>query len=120
VNGCTILRVHLRLFVLSAVAAGDGFQWGLLVDNNGITGGGGAGGADDPVAFPYLSWIINRREGAHPGYSFVGPNNQFEVDLRAKRKLSQLDETLLLCVNNTGAAAALNTYAYARVLLAQP
>jgi hypothetical protein len=41
-------------------------------------------------------------------------------DIKARRKLHQLDDTLLLCVFNTGAVANLTLSVYMRVLLLKP
>jgi hypothetical protein len=49
-----------------------------------------------------------------------GPNNQFEVDVRSRRVVKGAENTLAVSVDNTGAAASLNTYFYVRTLLALP
>jgi hypothetical protein len=120
--GTTILRTHLKLFVTSAVAAGDGFKAGLIVTSLGNVGGYTTGGGVffDPVDSPYLPWMLVMREGAHPGYGTTSPNANLEYDIKAKRRVPQLDSTLILSVVNTGAVAALTYSVYARVLLAMP
>jgi len=121
--GTTVLRVHCRLFVTSAVAAGDGFKWGIIVapaDQAGAYATGAGTHSVNPVDQPYANWLMVNREGAHPGYALCGPNNQFAVDVRAKRKIGNAQSSLFLSVANTGAAASLVYSFYSRVLIALP
>jgi hypothetical protein len=117
------MRVHLRLFVLSAVAAGDGFNWGIIVAPQSAMYANQVSNAANvwsSVFHPNREWMFIRREGAHPGYSFTGPNNQFELDIKSRRVVKGSESTLAISIDNTGAAASLNTYIYARLLLALP
>jgi hypothetical protein len=116
------MRTHLRLWVTTAVAAGDGFQFGIEVGGlNDIAVNVASGsGIDNPIAQPYLDWMLVDQAYARPGYSLYGPNNQVMVDLKSRRRLADLDRTLILSINNTAAVAALSVAIFSRVLLALP
>jgi hypothetical protein len=123
--GHTVMATHLLLNVTSAVAAGDGFKFGVGVfGTNQVQTVPFAFGASvvflNPMDVPYEKWMFIQQRGAHPGYSFTGPNNNLPFDIRSKRKIAQIDQTLVLSVANTGAVANLVLAIYARVLLSLP
>jgi hypothetical protein len=121
-NETSIMRVHLKIQIASAVAAGDGFKIGLLTGQINTVGAyaGGVPSTPDPLALPYLDWMWLEQFGAHPGYSNTGPNNQVIRDIKSRRRIRELNDTLLISIYNTGAVANLSAVVYCRVLLGLP
>jgi hypothetical protein len=64
--------------------------------------------------------MIVREWNAHPAYSLTSPNNQWEVDLKSKRKLHELGDTLLYVFENRDATATISLTFKARSLLMLP
>jgi len=119
VLGTTVLITHLKWFVTSAVANGDGFGLGLIVDDLGNVFTSQVNGYNT-LDTPYEDWMLADRMGAHPAYGMTTSNNQGEIHLRSKRKIEDLNRSLLLVTKNSGATASLSIAIFARVLLALP
>jgi len=122
ISGATISRIHLRINVSSAVAAGDGFIWALGVMPKGNVGGYSTGGGVfiNPIDTSMFPWMMIDQRGAHPGYSTSGPNNNLEYDIRVKRRIHGIQESLVFSAVNTGAVANLSLVTFFRILLAMP
>jgi hypothetical protein len=123
--GATVVRVHLRTWITSAVVVGDGATDALIVDqlDETIAGPGAALTAAhvlSPTPQPNADWMIVREWNAHPAYSLTSPNNQWEVDLKSKRKLHELGDTLLYVFENRDATATISLTFKARSLLMLP
>ncbi len=123
--GCTVMRCHLRLSPTTAVAAGDSFRWGLIVDHVGsvqttayVTGT--LPNFPNPVDTPLAEWMMITREYARPGFSIPGSNNVLDYDIRAKRKIDEIQNTLVLSIATVAAGASLSVAVYSRALLALP
>jgi hypothetical protein len=123
VNGATVMRTHLVVWPATAVAAADAIRLGLMVTGTNEVQASFALGAtafNNPTDFPYLDWMYSRKFRATPTLNPWGSTNEMSVDLRSKRKMEDLADTLLLSVVNTNSGVALNVDVSARVLLALP
>ena len=93
-QGVTVARIHLRLAVLNVVAAADQVAIGIIRGQNtdvGVT----VAGAPEPLADPYEDWLWwSVFTADHNGMFFLGGSNNFEVDIRSKRKFAGLQESL--------------------------
>jgi hypothetical protein len=123
--GATVVRTHIRTWVTTAVVNGDGLTDALIVDqvDETVAGPGAlltAAHILSPTPQPNADWMLLREQNAHPGYSFWGPNNQWETDIRSKRKLHELGDTLLYVIENRDATATVGITFHSRVLLMLP
>lgn len=119
-TGITLQRLHLDVWVTSAVVAGDGIAIGVAVDDIGEAIGAtalGAAHAWNPVDQPYLSWAVYNRFNAHPHYSFQGAVDNLKFDVRSRRKIP-FGDTLLLSLVNIDASAAVSWAWHSRALIA--
>lgn len=120
-SGVTVVRSHVRIWVTSAVVVGDGLLHGLIVDDVGnllpVSETFGAGTAINPQDNPYATWMSYQRWNAHPTYNFAGSINQWELDVRSKRKVP-FGDTLILTLGNVDASAAVSFSVHSRALLA--
>ena len=103
-QGVTVARIHLRLSVASTVTKNDAVAWGIIRGQNTDVGVNIAG-APQPIADPYEDWLMWEQPQADAGAFFwPGGGNVYHYDIRAKRKLMQLQESLNLVwmVQNAG------------------
>jgi len=122
INGVTIMRTHLRFWPATAVAAADVLYYGLMVmGSNQIQPSFvlGASAVNNPSDDPYLDWMISDVREARPTYG-VSSTNEINLDLRSKRKMEDLQETLGLSVVAKTVGASLSVDVFARTLLALP
>ena len=92
--GCTVARIHLRLSVITAVVASDNFTVGVIKGQDTDVGTTIAG-APQPLTHPYEDWLYWSAFAAGTGATiFPGGGNTYEIDIRAKRKLEELNENL--------------------------
>jgi len=121
VFGCTVARIHLRLNALTAVAASDNFAVGVIKGQDTDVGATIAG-APTPITHPYEDWLWWSSFYADTnGHFFPGGGNVYEVDIKAKRKLSELNENLNIVAVSTNATAFPQQVDYsASVLLMLP
>lgn len=125
VSGATIARIHLYLSISTAVTTGDGFNIGILVDQvDEVAPSPGVPSSTahmvNTVSSPNADWMLFRIYDATPGYSLTSPNENFEFDVRAKRRLKEIGDTLLFCFDNVDAAATVGWFIHARTLLMMP
>ena len=97
--GATVMRTHLQLSAFGTVTAGNNFYFGLRVGNNNEVQ---AFTADttlmaDPANQPELDWMWWEHAQAAPVYDQGGTNILIR-DIKAKRKVQELDQTYLLCL----------------------
>jgi hypothetical protein len=123
-QGVTVTRSHITLAVVSETAAGDVFSWGVLRGQNTDIGTNVAG-APTPSADPYDDWMIWRTETAADGLAqnhyWMGSSNVSEWDLKAQRRLEELQMTCNLVIQRISvAAASLHIQVAASVLLKLP
>jgi hypothetical protein len=123
-QGVTITRIHLSVSVLSDVSPSDTFAWGIVRGQSSDLGSNVAG-APIPAASPYADWMLWRTEYASylsPGNGayFAGGGNHFEIDLKAQRRLEELDMTCNLVVQRIDTGADLDIVYTASVLLKLP
>lgn len=125
VLGATVIRAHLTLTPLT-VAAGDNFFVGLFVDNLDSVGIFTAvTGANVPSASSEknLDWMMWEHRITSPGdnkYNYHAANNHVVWDVRSKRKVQELQQTLIHSWAPTGVAAGFNAQLQGRVLVALP
>jgi hypothetical protein len=95
-------------------------EWGLLVDDINEA----PATFPNPSGTPYADWMINRTEyvafsGSQPAW-INGPGSE-QVDIRSKRKLTQIQRTLWFAANgNLSGATALTLRYHFRILLLLP
>lgn len=123
IAGATVVRIHSRLWITSSVVVGDGISWSFIVaNNNQATAGAGvplsSPRALNPTFQPQADWLMYQKFNAHPNYSFTGGGANLELDIKSRRRLPELDETLLMIVENIDASAAINFSWHTRALLA--
>ena len=115
--GVTVIRTHVHIAIQTGLAAGVGWRFGLIIGRNTDVGVNVAG-QQDP-SNPELDWMyLDRVYGTFSGAT-ADAQRLFEVDLRAKRRMQELNQAYLLCQTNT-TAAAVNVAVWARTLLALP
>ena len=104
--GTTVARIHLRLSVVSATVTADQFGIGIIKGQDtdvGVT----VAGAPAPTTHPYEDWLYwsiytaNVGSGSGAGYFLGGTGSSELIDVKAKRKLEDLDECLNLAYNTT-------------------
>jgi len=118
-QGITIMRIH-QTFVTAAVQAaviGSHLVQGFVVD---VTG-------EDPVTQPYADWMLNKYTWAGTGASGLltaGAVVGGENDIRSKRKVDEIGQSLFHCMRwqpgATGSETTATVNAHFRVLLALP
>lgn len=123
VTGATVVRIHGRTWITSAVVVGDGLSDALIVDQVDETEAGpglptSTAHVLSPAFSPEADWMLYRQWNAHPAYSFHSPNNQWETDVRSRRRLKEVGDTLLYVFENRDASAVVSFAAHFRVLLA--
>jgi hypothetical protein len=127
-QGVTVTRTHLNISVTNVINSGDTFSWGLIRGQNTDVGGVIAG-APVPDLDPYEDWLwwsfeqaASSSSGAVTGaHFFPGGSNNQRIDVRAQRKLPDLQMTYNLVVKRqTVVAASLNLQITASVLLKLP
>jgi hypothetical protein len=69
---------------------------------------------------PNADWMLFDQRDAHPGYNFFGPNNLWTYDVKAKRRLKEIGDTLLFLFENRDATATVGWHIHARTLLMMP
>jgi hypothetical protein len=123
--GATVARTHIYVAITTAVVNGDGISFLLRVDDINET----AAGPGVPVVTahipsgtetPHADWMLFDQRDAHPGYSFTGPNNLLVFDIRSKRRLKEMGDTLLFGLENRDATATVGWHIHARTLLMMP
>jgi hypothetical protein len=113
--GATVMRTHMTLQLNPYVALGDSFTIGIIVGRLSDV----AARLPSPAADPEVDWMLLRQGKATYSGAAIDATREIEIDLRAKRKLQELDQTLLLCVLNGTAQGSFLAH-YTRVLLALP
>jgi len=117
-QGITIMRTHIAFatFLHSAAIANDGVALGLLVDDTAQTT------ATLNTSMAYKDWMLltNYYAGAHGGsVSGSGWLYGWQVDLKAKRKAQELQQSYFMSIN--ALTANVTDVAFlARVLIALP
>jgi len=112
--GSTVMRTHLTITPTTAPAVADFYKIGLMIGRNNEIGTNLAGVS--LVDSPDLDWMFRRIYTFNGGIE-MGGGNIISIDLRAKRKLSELNQRYVLAIGtNTGAAVQFRIYA--RTLLA--
>jgi hypothetical protein len=118
--GCTVARIHLNIAVTSATAAGQQFSFGVMKGQDADVGLNIAG-APDVSADPYGDWLIMRELFCdnRGNYWPTGGGLNFSYDIRAKRKLEKINDSLSFVLQTQG-HAGLAVAATARILLMLP
>jgi len=117
--GITILHTFARMWVTNDVTVGDGISWGFIVTNQSDLGLGqvlAAPHTSNPLDDPYEPWMLYQKWNAHPTYSFTSNNNQFEANLKSRRKVP-FGDTYMLSIVNQDAAQAVDYAIHVRTLI---
>ena len=118
VMNCTILRM-VGWVSLTRAAATDASlsDWGFIVDTD-------LSDVDDhaPTASPYIDWMAKGRLNLQPTTLVVGEDQAFQrFDLRARRRLPDVNTTLWFVSQNPGAPVGSPLLRmHVRVLIALP
>jgi len=124
VAGVTVMRTHL-VIAPRTVAAADRTYIGIRVmDLDDIVAPPAIAASSNPRDNPYVDWALSRMlvadvnltMGASPSGSYSGAI----VDLRAKRRMHQVQQTWGLSIVTDSGAAARTFDIFARTLLALP
>ena len=123
-QACTIARTHLVLAVEDAPDAGDQFAWGLLRGQNSDVGTNIAG-APTPNEDPYNDWVLweTLSAGVAPGGGaayWPGSGNVWRYDIKAMRKLEELQMCYNAVFDNISGTAPLTIGVTGRVLVMLP
>jgi hypothetical protein len=123
--GATVARWHIYLAITSAVVNGDGISLlGRVDDINEVVAGPGIAVVTAHIPSgtetPNADWMLFDQRDAHPGYNFLGPNNLWQYDIRAKRRLKEMGDTLLFGFENRDATATVTWHMHSRALLMMP
>jgi hypothetical protein len=116
--GVTIMRTHLRLTVTSGGAAGNNFRMGLIVARTADVGSNVTGSVDanDPEA----DWMLLDRRFVYGQGTNVSPTPEYQYDIKAKRKMQELDQAYILSISAVTASVNLAFALFARTLVALP
>jgi len=121
----TVVRTHLRDSIITAVNPGDNFAFGLIRGQSTDVGTNIAG-APVPDLDPYEDWLLWHWHWASNTiaggiYSHTGSTNVLPVDLKAMRKLEELQMSYNLVIKQLAATAFPVTHQInGRVLLMLP
>jgi len=116
--GITVIRTHLQVTPTTAPAVGDRITFGLIIGRLSDVSDPTAAGALTPSQTD-LDWMYWTTIIANPSFGNGGNNNTFVVDLRAKRKMEELNQVYLLSITNHQVAAVTYRIA-ARTLMLMP
>jgi len=122
-QGVTVTRTHLNFSVTSQASAADAFTWGIIRGQNTDVGANVAG-APTPDLDPYEDWAMWRTEtcadGIAQNHYFPGSSNVRDFDLRAQRRLPELQMTWNLVMKRLTGSVTLNVTVTASILLKLP
>ena len=110
--GATVIRTHLRLSLLWGAGASDFWHVGLIVCRDVDIAAG-----IDPNTNPGDNWLLSVQEFPRSSGATIDAQTQMTYDIRAKRRVEELEERYGLFVANHTAAAH-NVLFYARTLVA--
>ena len=112
--GITTMRTIVRIQVENWAAVGDDIQAGLLVGRL-----ADVGVATNLAATPELDWAYHTELFPSASGAAISVAQVFDWDVRAKRKVQELDQVYLLCMAN-GSAASKTMQVFVRTLVALP
>jgi len=122
--GITIMRTHLDLWVGSTVTANDAFAIGMKIDDlDQVVASSASALAVNPIGNVDTDWMLLRHFAATPNYNMFGPTQQVIIDLKAKRRMEEVQEAYLFCIVPLGVAAGGLPFTFSffsRTLLALP
>jgi hypothetical protein len=122
--GSTVVRTHLALHITSTVATGDGLYLGEFVGTNDEVGSFTAAtgtNVPNPSAQPEADWMMWEHRAAAPQYNYEASNNHVIWDIKSKRKLEELQQTLIFSILANGVGTLpLTGLLTARALVALP
>jgi len=124
VVGSTVARVHARLWVTSPQTAGDGISTGWIVGEvNEVVPSPGVASSTAHVLSTVFNtesdWMLYQQWNARPT-QYNQLRGFLDFDLRSKRKLEELRDTLLFVFDNRNAAANVTWSFHCRTLLMLP
>jgi len=122
VLGATVMRTHLRLTVIGGtVAAGNMLTLGIGIGR--LDDVGHAVGID-PITQAYADWMYYNAYSCPANGTFSGFNeygqNTIIVDNKSKRKMEEMNQTLIFSVATNSYPADMSYDLFARILIALP
>ncbi len=122
--GITIMRTRLDVYPTSTITNNDGFFIGLKVDDlDQVVASSASALAISPNGNPDSDWMFNSWFNALPTYNWQAANNGIHIDLRAKRRMEEVQQAYLLSIQPVGVAAGglpLTLTVHSNVLIALP
>jgi len=123
-QGLTVVRAHLSIAVWSVVASGDQMAYGLVRGQN-TDVGTDIVGAPTPIADPYEDWAFwDIRTASNAGgsgcYSRTGLTNAWEIDVKAMRRIPEIQMTFNLVMQTAVVGATLDFSVVSSVLAKLP
>jgi hypothetical protein len=123
-QGSTVVRNHIKLSVTSVPTAGDEFLWGILVGQNTDIGANIAG-APDPFHDHYEDWMfwencVATTPGGAGACFFCPQTNVKDWDIKSKRKLDGIQESLNLVIYRVSGSVTLTVNVANSTLLMLP
>jgi len=124
VVGATVARVHARLWVTSAQTAGDGIATGWIIgEDNQVTAGPGVANSTARILSTVFNtqsdWMLYQKWNARPT-QYNQLKGFLEFDIKARRRLPELRDTLLFVFDNIDATGTVSWSLHARTLLMLP
>ena len=117
--GSTVRALYLDIYAnWTGAAVGDQLSIGVLVATRSLDVGSPTPG-NLSTASTGRDWMYLRKVSPETNVGALG-QERYSVNLRSMRKLRQYDDTLVLCLNHTVGAAALQCHVFARCLVALP
>ena len=117
VLGATVVRTHVRM-QLPFATSGDVWTYGLIIGRTDDVGVSIVGGVN-PTTNPELDWFLLNKAYARFSGATADASYMEEVDIRARRKSGEFNQTPLLVIQN-GTAASTSLRIFARTLIALP
>jgi len=100
VLGSTVMRSHLYL-ALNGVTAGDDIYTGVFVgvsDQVGTFTAATGAAVPNPLSMPTIDWMWWAHHFALPTYGGEAANNTIPYDIKSKRKLEELEQSVIFSV----------------------
>jgi hypothetical protein len=115
--GVTVMRSHLRVYVRDWAAVADQFTIGLIVGRATDVGVANVNGINGAAS--ELDWLLYDQMYPTSSAAAVDVSSQRMIDIRAKRKMDELNMRYLFSVTNNSAGTHSFNFV-ARILFALP
>ena len=114
VLGATVMRIHAQV-IGSMLTTADYWEYGFIVTRTADVGGTSPNAATQRE----LDWMLNDVLFPTASGATVDTERHEVIDIRSKRKIPELSDTLVFCATNKNAGNG-QLSVFARILLALP